>query len=285
MRNPPPSSSPPLASASPGRSSAAPAPALENLRTTFPGASRISSVMSPAGARRPGSNRSSRPGAGYGNAARRVHRARAVRMPSRGLKRNAAEVRHLIVQLMQRRQVVENPEAAALRREHQILVRHLDVGDRRDGQVQLEGLPVRAVVERDVHAELGAGVEQAGAIGIFAHDARRLIGRDAVLAVGQLRPGLAEIVGAIDVRREIAQQESIDRHVRGPRSVRARLDVLHAAARRQVLRRHVGPRLAVVARHVDQAVVRSGPDQALLQRSIRESRRACCRPLRRWRRA
>ena len=89
---------------------------------------------------------------------------------------------------MERREVVEDPERAALRGEHEVFVRELDVGDRRGGQVQLEGLPVGAVVERNVHAEFGAGVEQPGAVGIFADHACRLVGGDAVLAVGESRP-------------------------------------------------------------------------------------------------
>ena len=83
------------------------------------------------------------------------------------------------------------------------------------GRFSWKRLPVRAVVEGDVHAELGAGVEQAGAVGIFAHHARRLVGGDAVLAVGEQRPRLAVVVGAVDVRREIAEQEAIDGGVGG----------------------------------------------------------------------
>ena len=128
-----------------------------------------------------------------------------------------------IVGLVQRRQVVENPEGAALCGHDQILVRHLDIGDGRVRQIELEALPVRAVIEGNVHAEFGAGVEQAGAVGIFAHHARGLIGGDAVLAVGEQRPGLAEIVGAVDEGREIAQQEAIDGGVRGAGFVRCRV--------------------------------------------------------------
>ena len=121
------------------------------------------------------------------------------------------------VYLMQRRQVVENPERPALRRKHEIVVRDLDIGDRRVRQIQLEGLPVRAVIERNVHAEFGARVEQAGAIGILADDARGLVRGDAVLAIGEARPGLAEIVRAVDVRREVAEQVAVDRGVRRAR--------------------------------------------------------------------
>ena len=167
----------------------------------------------------------------------------------------------LAAELVQRRQVVENPERPALRGDHQILVRDLDIGNGRHGQVQLEGLPVAAVIERNVHAEFGSGVEQAGAVGIFAHHAGGLVGGDAVRAVGEPGPGLAEIVGAVNVGREIAQQVTVDGDIGGARPERAGLDVLHASAGRQACGSDIGPGLAIVARHVDQAIVRAGPDE------------------------
>ena len=99
-------------------------------------------------------------------------------------------------------------------------------------QVQLERLPVRAVVERDEHAELGAGVQQALAIRILTHDARRPVRRNAVLAVGQPRPGLAVVVGAVDVRLVVAEQVTVRREVRRSLAMRRGLDELHASARR-----------------------------------------------------
>src|SRR3569833_1470535 len=47
--------------------------------------------------------------------------------------------------------------------------------------------------------------------------------------------------------------------------MRRRLDVLNAAARRQILRRDVLPRLAVVARDVEGTIVRARPDHARLE--------------------
>src|SRR6185295_6920499 len=123
-----------------------------------------------------------------------------------------------------------------------------------------------AVVERDVDAEFGAGIEQPGAIRILTNHARGLVWSDAVLSVGEPGPRLAEVVGAINVWREIAEQIPIDGDISGSGSLWARLDILDAAAGRQVLRCDVGPILSVVARHVHQPVVRSGPEQALLHR-------------------
>src|SRR6185312_5299877 len=117
-----------------------------------------------------------------------------------------------------------------------------------------------------VHAELGACVQQTGARRIFTHHARRLVLRYSVGSVGETRPGLAVIIGAIDIWREIAEQITIDRDVRRAGAVRRRIDRLDATTRRKILGRDVGPRLSIVARYVDRAVVGTGPYQTLLQR-------------------
>src|SRR3712207_7997694 len=53
---------------------------------------------------------------------------------------------------------VQDPEGAPLGGDHQVPPVHLEVGDRGDGEVELEGLPPAPVVERHPHPELGAGV-------------------------------------------------------------------------------------------------------------------------------
>src|SRR5947199_10875418 len=107
---------------------------------------------------------------------------------------------------MQRREIVEDPEGAALSGENEILVSDLDVGDRRGRQIQLEGLPVCAVIERDVDPELGARIEQTGTVRVFAHYARGLVGSNSIFAVCEPLPRFAEVIGAVDVRREVAEQ-------------------------------------------------------------------------------
>ena len=104
----------------------------------------------------------------------------------------------------QRAHVVEHPEAAAVRPDHQIV--HVIVGvehhvaDRRARQIQPQRLPVIAVVERNVDGRLGAGEEQALLFRILADDvhlaAGALVARQ---AVDDARPGLAGVVRAIDV--------------------------------------------------------------------------------------
>ena len=64
------------------------------------------------------------------------------------------------VELAQQRDVVEDPERAAVRRREQVAVLNQQIVHRNDRQVQSQRLPVTAVVERNVDAGLGARVEQ-----------------------------------------------------------------------------------------------------------------------------
>ena len=169
-------------------------------------------------------------------------------------------------QLVQQRDVVHDPERPAHRREHEVLVVHADVGHRRRRQVLLERLPVAAVVERHEHAELGAGVEQALLRRVLPHDARRMVGGDAVAAVRQARPRGAVVGGGVDVRLQVVlAQEAVDRDVGRALSMRRVFDGLHATAGRKIGRRHLLPRLPGVARDVHRAVVRADPQHALLE--------------------
>ena len=168
----------------------------------------------------------------------------------------------LVARLAHRAEVVEDPEGAPLGRNHQVVALDLQVGDRRDRQVELERLPVGAVVERDVEAELGAGVEQPLARRVLAHDAHEVVGRNAVLAVGQQIPVGAVVVGAEDVRPEVVEPVVVHRDEGAPRVLRRRLDHVDRRPLGHRLGRHVLPGGAVVARDVHQAVVAAGPEQA-----------------------
>src|SRR5215204_7667961 len=121
---------------------------------------------------------------------------------------------------MNRGDVVEDPKSSALCCHDQILAVYFDVGNWDVWQIQLKGLPVATVVERDKHAKLGAGIKQSFAIWIFAHNARGPVGRNTILAIRQTRPGFSIIVSAIDIRFVIAEQPAIDGKVCGPLSMR-----------------------------------------------------------------
>ena len=137
------------------------------------------------------------------------------------------------VDLPQRRDVVENPDAAAVRADHEVVVLDHQIADRRRRHVQPQRLPVIAIVERDVDLRFGAGEEQSLALRILAHDADR---RAAGNAGDDLLPRLAAVVGAVDVRVHVVEAQRVDRRVGGQRIEAARIDgehlheVGHAAA-------------------------------------------------------
>ena len=89
-------------------------------------------------------------------------------------------------------------------------------------------------------------------------------------AGGDFFPGLAAIVGAIDVRVQIVEAETIDCGVHAVgievRSVQLR-DFTPGG---EVGRRNFAPVLAAVAREPDEAVVGAGPDDVGVERRGRE---------------
>ncbi len=117
---------------------------LERWRTGLPCASKISSVTSPFGAvlKVVVNDR----------ARRRIGSGRLMRVDllgimetDRGLRLVQIHVglRDLIVDLAQRRQVVEHPEGAAVGRHNKVVILHHQVVNRRDRQIQLQRLPMR----------------------------------------------------------------------------------------------------------------------------------------------
>ena len=160
--------------------------------------------------------------------------------------------RHLVRQLVERGQVVEDPEGTALRREHQVLLVDDQVGDGGHREVELERLPVRAVVEGDEHAVLGGGVEKPLPVGILPHRPYPLVGGDPVRPVGEQRPALPEVVGAEDVGPEVVEAEADHRDEGASRGVRRDLQDVHRPGVRHVRRSDVRPVLAGVPRDVDE---------------------------------
>ncbi len=71
--------------------------------------------------------------------------------------------------LAQRADVIKHPERAAMSGNHQIVAVDDEIVDRSRRQVELQRLPVCAVVKRSPRARFRAGIEEAFALGIFAH--------------------------------------------------------------------------------------------------------------------
>ena len=85
-----------------------------------------------------------------------------------GLKKKASEARAIVRDLAKRRDVVENPEGAAVRADDDIVAVDYEIAHGSGGQVELQRLPGVAIVERDIDGAFGAGEEQAGARGLRA---------------------------------------------------------------------------------------------------------------------
>ena len=107
--------------------------------------------------------------------------------------------------LAQRRDVVENPEAATVGADDQVVLVvigvDVEVADGGGGQVLAQRLPVIAIVEADVDGGLGSGEEQAGLLGIDAQTVHPASGAlVAGQAVDDAGPGLAAVGGAPDER-------------------------------------------------------------------------------------
>ena len=122
------------------------------------------------------------------------------------------------------------PCVPATRSEHRqrAVVLHLQVAHRDRRHVEPQRLPVIAVVERHPDLRVGRGVEQSLLPRIFADRVGRRAGRDAGV---DLRPGLAAVVRAPEVRIEVVDAHGVRRRVRGQRVEVAGLDVEDARPR------------------------------------------------------
>ena len=166
--------------------------------------------------------------------------------------------RDLSGDLPQRADVVEHPDAASVRGHDEVVLVKSEIAHRAWRQVELQRLPVVAVVERHEDAELGAGHEQAAPLRILLHrlqvDAARQPRRD-------LLPAPAAISGAIDIRLIVLETVAVDGRVGFIRVEVRRLQHHHLAPPRQLARRHVRPRLPIVLGDVNVAVVGADPEE------------------------
>ena len=161
----------------------------------------------------------------------------------------------------QRREVVEDPKRTSVRGDRQVVVLYDQVIYGRHWQVELQGLPVRSVVEADIHAALGARVEQAFALGIDAHRVNIDVLRD---AVHDGRPAFSEISGLENVGSEIVHLVPLDRHVRGACVVWRGFDHADRAPFGHGLGRNIVPVTTAISCHVNKSVIAAVPNQVLL---------------------
>src|SRR5258708_15273434 len=110
--------------------------------------------------------------------------------------------RRFMAPLPQRSNVVEDPERPAMRGDDQVFVFHHQIMYRRYRQIELQRLPVIAIVERKVNTQLRPGKKQSFPHSVFANRADISAIRD---TVRDLLPRFPEIVRAIDVRTNIIE--------------------------------------------------------------------------------
>ena len=127
-----------------------------------------------------------------------------------GRKQKRPLSQHSLIQLAQRRDVVQNPETAPVRRHRKIVVLDQQVANRCRRHIEPQRLPVIAVVERDINRPLRSGKQQSNPSCVLAHRVHILIRRN---AVGNFGPALPAVARAIDVRMEIIQPQRVDRRV------------------------------------------------------------------------
>ena len=161
-------------------------------------------------------------------------------------------------------QVVDDPDAAAVRAEDQVagagLHDHVAHGDGRE-VVGFELRPVFAAIDAGPEAELGAHEEERRIQGVFADNVG--VTAQALLRAGDTGPGLAVISGAINPRVHVAEGVAVEGGIGGARRKAARLHPVHPAVLGQAA--HVGdevvPVLSAVAGELQVAIVGADPDE------------------------
>ena len=154
-----------------------------------------------------------------------------------------------------------------MRRGDQVIPLHLEVAHARAGQVELQGLPRGAIVQRDPDAVLRPRVEQSAPHRILSHHARVRRARD---AARDGRPG-ATVVGTLpQVGCEVVLLISIRRDIDHGGIVRRGIDVRRP--RELAISRgcHVHPGRAGIAREMDPSVIRARPEHACHTRRLGE---------------
>ena len=166
-------------------------------------------------------------------------------------------------EVSERRDVVDDPDPAPVRREHEVVVARMDpeVAHRDVGEVSsLELRPRGAAVRRNPEAEFRSEEEERGLHRVLLEDVR--VAADPFVRPGDSRPGLPEVRGAARPRRHVAGHVEVERRVRGPGLEAARFHPGHPRIRRKALHvaDDVGPVRSAVPGQLQVSVGGSDPD-------------------------
>ncbi len=135
-----------------------------------------------------------------------------------------------------------------------ILNNHIAHGAGR--HVQPERLPVITVIEGNINGALGCGEQQPAALGVFTDGVHIFVAGN---AIDDLRPGLAGVARAQDVRTQVVKAQRVDGGVCGLRVKVAGVDDGNFLERRHVGRRDLTPVRAAIDGEVHASVVRARP--------------------------
>ena len=181
--------------------------------------------------------------------------------------------RHCRRELLQRVELIENPEAARMRAQHQRVVACLnrDVVERHQRHVVAQWQPLPTGIGRNEHAELGGEVQQFCIARIFTHRARNPVGRQPRI---DPTPRGAEVARGIHIVREVVAAVIVRHHIRRPGRVPRRFHPREPRVLRQSRETalHIGKRGAAIARYTEAAVVGAHVQHALHSRRLGQRR-------------
>ena len=175
------------------------------------------------------------------------------------------------VELLDRLEVIENPQRAPMRGHQQRIVTRMnrELVHTHRGEVRLKPLPALTAIEREENARFGTHVQHVGVARILRERAHHFTGQPR----GDRAERRAEIGAHPHIRRIIVLPIVGDRDVHRARLKARRYHLRHkrmtGREARQILR-DILPRRTVVLRHAHRAVVGAGVVDTLLLRRLRQ---------------
>ena len=176
-------------------------------------------------------------------------------------------------QVAQRRDVIDDPDAAAMGCQHQVVVPRLDgqVADRHRRQMAaLERGPVGSGIRGDPQPELGAEEQQLRVDGIFLDHMRIAAHALQVGGADEPGPGRPVIMGDVDIRGHVALGMPVEGRIRGARGEVAGLDPAHPGTGGEP--GHMGgevlPMGTAIAGQLQIAVIGADPDLSRGERRL-----------------
>src|SRR6516162_11644010 len=148
-----------------------------------------------------------------------------------------------------------------MRRDGETVTVNDHVVDRRIWKIELQRLPVGAIIKGCVDSRFRASEEKSSVAGVFAD--RMNVGTIGN-AGGDLRPSLAEVCGLENVGFEVVELVGVDGRIGGAGIPGRSFDEADEGPLGNRFRSSVAPSFAVVAGELDLAVIGAGPDDAFL---------------------